>query len=564
MHAATAMRGVAILPRMRHPSFGVILVLWAAITALGHGKAFHIDDTFHLKAGQWIEAYPLQPMSGLVNWAHDPEPIHRFNQPPGFFYAVALTGHWFGYGEAPMHAMLSLFTLLALICFHRLARHRSPRSALLLTALFALCPAFLVNQGVMADVPLLALLLLTACLLLLPGPGPVALRLSLAALVLCGALSVKYAALPMLVVFAAALVIRRQWRWLWLPLVPVLFLALWSAWNLHEYGGMHLLDRVGGDPSPRGIFVRTLSLLTVLGAVAPFTPLFAKLLLRSAGAWLFRAWAAACVLALLFAMGVFSGRIPQHTADQVLRITFTLNGALIVAYCAAALPRKPALGTGDTWILAAWALGMASFIALFSPTMATRHVLLVLPPVLLLAAPAVNTMPKRVKTLAVACTAGLGLCLALADHAYAGFYRQQAPLIAKAMRQKTTGTVWSAGHWGWQWYAEQAGMPTYGRTTSAVQAGDVLVVAQEHSTQAPATDLVLQPISRWTAPASLATCFGVDRFAGLYDSSYGKLPWSLGHNHRSTIVAYRVVSLRQTPPTTPRFHQPGPITTFAP
>lgn len=521
----------------------IILVLWTGITALDFNKAFHIDDTFHLKAAQWLEHHPATPLSGEVNWGYDPEPLHHFNQPPGFFYLVAVTGHLFGYTEGPMHAMRSLFTLLALVCFHRLARHHAPKQALWLTALFALCPAFLVNQGLMTDVPLLAMQLLFFNLLLVPGTMRRGARYAWAALALSGALFIKYSTLPLLLVFPLVLALKREWRWLPLTLIPVALLAAWSGWNLHEYGSIHLLDRQGGDPSVRGIFVRTLALLTALGAVSPFTPLFLRGLVPGRARWLFPAWLGAVVLTLLFVVAAYAGLIAEPASDQILRILFTLNGVLVVAYCIRYVPSKQVLTTAGPWTLVLWALGPALFLALFSPTMATRYVLLLIPPVLLLIAPALADARIREKTLALACTGVLGILLTISDKQFANFYRQEAPHIAEEMKQQTAGTVWNLGHWGWQWYAEQVGMPMYGRTNSHVEVGDILVIPEDYDAQLLEERLTVEPIARWTEAPGLATFFCVEQFAGMYTSSYEKLPWSLSRSHEKTIVAYRVVAV---------------------
>ena len=191
----------------------LVLIIGLAVVALDFNKAFHIDDTFHLKAAQWIGQDPLHPMSGMVNWGSTPEPIHFANQPAGFFYLVAITGHLFGYSEAPMHAMRALFSLLAVFCFHRLVRERAPGQALWLTALFAFCPAFMVNQGLMTDVPLLALTLLHYRLLLAPVAMADGWRYFGAALALAAAVMIKYTALPWLLVFPLALLALGQRRW---------------------------------------------------------------------------------------------------------------------------------------------------------------------------------------------------------------------------------------------------------------------------------------------------------------------------------------------------------------
>lgn len=520
----------------------IILLLWVAVTALDLNKAFHIDDTFHLMAARWIEQHPLQPMSGLVNWGHNPAPIHDFNQPPGFFYLVAATGHFFGWGELPMHAMRSLFTLLALVCFHGLARRFAGGQALWLTALFALCPAFMVNQGLMTDVPLLALQLLFFHLLLVPGRLPEGWRMTLAALVLSAAMFIKYTTVPLLVLFPLVLVMRRQWHWLPLSLVPLMFMALWSGWNLQEYGGVHLLDREGGDSSIRGIFVRTLALFTCIGAIAPFTPALLRPLPERVGRRLFSVWVLLLLAGLAFASLVYIGLISESASDQVLRITFTLNGVLIMVLCARFLPWRLPSTTADKWTLGLWACSLAAFIAFFSPMIASRHILLIIPPVLLLTAPAMARARLREKVLAVACTGILGVLLTVSDKQYAGFYRESAPRIAGQL-SGSGGQVWSLGHWGWQWYSMQAGMQVYGRDESPVAVGDLLVIPEDYDCQELAPGIQLEAVANWNEAPGLKNFFCVEQFAGMYTSSYGKLPWSLCRSHHKVITAYRVTAV---------------------
>lgn len=521
----------------------LILLLWAGITAIDFNKAFHIDDTFHLKAAQWIEHHPGHPMSGTVNWGMDPEPIYDFNQPPGFFYLVAITGHLFGYSEGPMHAMRSMFTLLALLFFHRLARYRVPRHALWLTALFAFCPAFMVNQGLMTDVPLLAMQLLFFNLLLVPGKLPTGTRHALAGLALAGAMFIKYTTAPLLLVFPLVIVLRREWRRLPFALIPVLLIVAWSLWNLHEYGHIHLFDRKPGDHSLRGIFVKTLALLCAIGAVAPFTPAFLRALVSKRAGWLFPTWMACITAAVVFCIAAYTGMITEIASDQVLRVAFTLNGILITAFCVRYLPRSLEPRTADTWALAAWAAGLAFFLAGFSPMMATRHVLLIIPPVLLLIAPALDHVGIREKALALASTAVLGVLLTVSDKAFAGFYRDHAPRIAREMKARTTGTVWSLGHWGWQWYSEQAGMATYAMKESRPEVGDILVIPEDYDVQDLPPGIVKVPIATWDGPPGADTFFCVEQFAGMYTSSYGKLPWSLSRSHHKIIKAYRVTAV---------------------
>lgn len=524
----------------QHPLL-VVLLLWVFATAIDLDKPFHIDDTFHLKAGQWIEEHPLRPMSGSINWGSDPFPMYLANQPPGFFYAVAITGHFFGYTETAMHLMRSLFSLLAIVCFYRLARYRSPRHALLLTALLVMGPAFLVDQGVMTDVPLLALQLLFFDLLLVPRKLAPTWRYAFAGLALSAALFIKYSTLPLLVLFPIALWVLKKQRWMVMAAIPVLFLIGWSAWNMLEFGGVHILGRSGGDPRVSGKLWSLWALLICAGAMAPFTLAFLG------GAWkglakrIFSLGLILLIVISLFVAAVHSGIIPVKTSDQVLRILFTLNGALLVLLMLRQLPRTYSPATVETWLLLTWAGAMAVFLLFYAPMMATRYVLLVFPPILLVLAPILERVGTKEKFLALACTAALGTVLTLSDKRYAGYFRDHATLIAQEL--KGEGTLWSIGHWGWQWYSSEAGMHIYAEKEGKMAVGDILVRPEMIHGQPVAEGTALEPIDRWEERPSPMTFFCVGRFASLYTSSYKDLPWYLGNNHRNVIVAYRVTAV---------------------
>ncbi len=516
----------------------LVLLIALAVVALDFNKAFHIDDTFHLKAAQWIAHDPLHPMSGTVNWGNSPEPIHFANQPAGFFYLVALTGQLFGYTEWPMHAMRGLFTLLAVFCFHRLAREKAPGQALWLTALFAFCPAFMVNQGLMTDVPLLALILLHYRLLLAPVGISEGWRHFWAAMALGAALLVKYTALPLLMVFPLAILARGQRRWLPMALVPVAVLAAWSLWNVWDYGGVHLFGRPSGDLTLMGITSRSLGMLTALGAVAPFTPVFlpafAGRRLRGLPWW----WLLAMTAFACWAWGVWHGHIPEAASDQLLRISFTLNGLYLVLFCIFMLYRRRSGHNGRSAVVVLWASALAVFIALFSPFIATRHLLLLVPPLLLIGAPALRQAGTAAKIVAVVATALLGTLLTISDKHYADFYRRMVPVIASEMAHETTGTLWNTGHWGMQWYAGQAGLPTYDGS-DRLKPGDMIIVPEDHDAVALPEGLAVDTVASWSEAPGGAVFFSVEQFASMYTSSYEKLPWRLSRAHRKQIWALR-------------------------
>jgi len=134
-----------------------VVVIWLVITLYNLFKPYHIDDTAHLEIARWIASHPLHPISGILNWSGIDEPIYRTNQPHLYFYLLAVWGSLFGFDEPAMHALQALFSLAAVFAFHRIAQRLAPANALWATGMLALGPAFMVDQNLMVDVPLLAL-----------------------------------------------------------------------------------------------------------------------------------------------------------------------------------------------------------------------------------------------------------------------------------------------------------------------------------------------------------------------------------------------------------------------
>ena len=99
------------LPRLVRPPTSdstKLALIWVAVTAYNLFKPYHVDDAVHLAIARWIAAHPLHPMSGNLNLGGFKGPISGMNQPPLYFYLLAIWGSLLGYGEATMHALQSL------------------------------------------------------------------------------------------------------------------------------------------------------------------------------------------------------------------------------------------------------------------------------------------------------------------------------------------------------------------------------------------------------------------------------------------------------------------------
>ncbi len=516
--------------------------IWLFATLIDLDKPFHVDDSFHLEMAEWIMEHPGQPMSGMITWDDGRVPMSIANQPPGFYYAIALTGKLFGYCETPMHLMRSLFTLLAIVCFHRLARRYHAAHALLLTALLALGPAFLVNQGLMVDMPLLAVHLLFFDLLLRERTPRRWMQLALAGLVMGAAMLVKYTTAPLLALFPLALWMRGEKRMLGWSVLPLVVLLLWSWTNVCEFGYPHLLSR--GEESV--VFMKAVrragSWICCLGALAPFTLLFVGALVpawRKHSTWLLSAFAAgAGVLGLL----VWTGMVPECASDNILRVAFIANGVLLTIFFARMAAVGKAIPNADRWILIGWMLGVTLLVIVFAPTMGSRHLLLVLPPLFLISAPALDGLPASPRWMAVCLTAMLGIALAVADKAHARFYQHGAQMASAELA--AYHPKWSVGLWGWQWYSRRSGMLIYPDDPLArhqLGVNDIVVKAEGVHQQNLDPNIKLRAFRTWAEPRPWWTFLYAADMGSLYTSDWPRLPWRFDRDAHNSITAYRVM-----------------------
>jgi hypothetical protein len=151
-----------------------------------------------------------------------------------------------------------------------------------------------------------------------------------------------------------------------------------------------------------------------------------------------------------------------------------------------------------------WITGTVVFIIQFAPFMAIRHVLLILPPVLLLLNNfiEINNINSTMKITALIITATLGLTISIADYYYADLNREYATKIKSML--PADARIWQVGHWGWQWYSRKAGMLQYDDGISKIQAGDYLVIPKfitQDRVYEPA-NLKMQQLTEVDAPTS--------------------------------------------------------------
>jgi hypothetical protein len=244
--------------------------------------------------------------------------------------------------------------------------------------------------------------------------------------------------------------------------------------------------------------------------------------------------------------GVASGRVSTGDAIPVLWWTFLINGSLALFCIVPASIRfsrhlsntDGARAVAPSAYLVLWIVSATIFYVLFAPFIAARHVLLILPPILLIAGASWKTTLTRdsvVAGLALTIVVSTGLCVS--DWRFADFERSEARSLSRWLPR--TRMIWTSGHWGWQWYAELAHMQEVDVLHPLLQPGDYLVVAQSTDHQPLRDPPPMHLIRIDTQTASLYDLFCPKTF---YYTPVTLGPWFLSRICRSQTGVFQVDS----------------------
>jgi len=193
-----------------------------------------------------------------------------------------------------------------------------------------------------------------------------------------------------------------------------------------------------------------------------------------------------------------------------------------------------------------WILGPLLFIVLFSHFMAIRHILLAYPPIVLLYCKyVVPQAPRKLLVTGLISTVILGCWLSASDWEYADIYRRFAKQASNEYTAQKQ-TIWYVGHWGWQWYAEKAGMRQYDTQTSHLKKNDLIIVPEWISAQnidASVTYTLTLERTFEKYGSLIMTLRTMEHMRGYYAFSIFSLPWTLSQKPAERFFIYRVAKL---------------------
>lgn len=505
-------------------------------------KPVHIDDTVYIAIAKQIVKHPLDYYGFSLNWEGVDLPVYAWHRnPPLANYYLAAIGALFGWKEWVLHLAYMLPALLAGLGTFAMARRLCTRPAIALWA--TVCtPAFVVTgTSLMLDMWLLAFFVL-ALAALVEGFAAERLRWFILAGLFAGlAAWSKYfgaALLPLFIVYAWLKPKRPRYWWLCL-LLPTLMVAAEQAHYSYQYGRPILAaaaQSVSHDRPSRPWWVWLLVGLSFSGgcnfSVTQIGAVLWSGRLKAAGAVL-----AASIAFLLYELNAHEIRVQTLGFDLpavalALYAVFILGGTQLFSLVVLDVyTRRDA----ESWLIALWVMGTFLFSTYVTWSVNARSILPLVPAVAMLAMRRLDVIAvkDRRKTerrilISLALSALISLLVARVDMEWAQSARDAAGKFSE-LAKAYPGTVYFQGHWGFQHYMSEAGVPPLDFEATTLQPGDIVICPENNANVRPLPPEFVSDRTVESFPVNhrMAT-MSVPLGAGFYSDLWGPLPFALG------------------------------------
>ncbi len=503
----------------------MLLALGFLLTLLNAFKPLHIDDTAYHYYAAHIAKDPWHPYSFDVFWYDHPEPANEVLAPPVVPYWWSLAIRLFGERPFLWKLWMLPFNLLFVFSLHALCRRFARGLETPLVVMTALSPTFLPGINLMLDVPALALSLGAVALCLHTCERGCMALVLLAGLTAGLGMQTKYTAfLAPVTMLLAALFFGRLRDAVLAVVIPTLVFVAGELLIAHSCGASHFLYHF--RESRRTLWESTLQTYPLLADVGGTVPTLALLGLGAlrvqgkniaflGGAFLFGyvllagipdfrdpadgeegyAWRAVGYSDRLHVADIIFGILGVAVWGTVLAVLWRLCR---IGRVASWLPRCGVVSTRcgvvsrprrdrhrREWFLALWLLlEVAGYFAL-TPFPAVRRVMGVVVVATLLTGrlASLSCRVKARKAIVQGVALGavlLGLGFYWVDLLEASAQKTAADEAARISRDPqgsgSANAIWYVGHWGFQYYAERAGMIPVVPGESRLHQGDWLVV----------------------------------------------------------------------------------------
>jgi hypothetical protein len=479
----------------------VLLRLFALallFTLLNAFKPLCIDDALYHYHAEQIAHHPADPYGFTIFWYDRPEPAVQVLAPVLRQYWWAIGIRVFGQHPFWWKVWLFPYALLLVFSLHSLLRRFAGRYEMTLTWMVILSAVFLPSFNLMLDVPVAGLILF-AIVIFLRASERESLLLAVAAGLVAGiAAQTKYNGLVAAgVILYHAFLFKRYRPGLVAALVAGAFFLSWEVFIYLSAGRSHFLaqSQTYGSVNLMAKYAYLAwPIVTIMGAVAPFFTLLAFVAL---GVRKKTIVVAAIAIALGFLLIAFAPDrfqvwgnnkqiTPAHVVFSVFGIGFFASLLQVIRRLTHISGKLKDYFKGWSkyrieWFLAGWWLLEIVAYFVFSPIPAVRRVLLLLVVSTLLVgrllAQSLTTRATLVQWIAFASIL-LGLLFYAVD--FRDAYVEKAAVEKSRQKIAAIGsdmTTWYVARWGFQYYAERAGMKPVLPGQSDFHQGDWLVIS---------------------------------------------------------------------------------------
>ncbi len=505
---------------------------------------FTIDDPLYLREAQHALVDPLHPQAFDIVWWADSKAHASEILPGGLFVPYfLLPAVWSGSSEFAGHVTTLVLLLFGLFGTARLALRLglSESQARIATLLTATSAAVLGMAGtVMPDVPAMTFVVLGIERTVAWRDERKWHQALLATSFLTAAAMTRVHTILAIAVAAVFLLdgitveeIRSSFRtfpWRFLPVVltVALFFSIPLVITDPEYDGQiqdTIQDLLLGGPLPVS---NLLAFLTHYALVIPLTIPWLVVRIRQINLIL-----SAIVLAAAAIAAHYSGRV-------VFVATLTLFALADIGWDAVKKRDRDRLAL---WIWLFLAAPVVIYLHLPSkylvPSVPAVAILIV--QAMAQRDPARNRVARWLAPAIAVTGAVLGILILLGIRDLAESQRRAAdelvfPLIQRGER------VWYTGHWGFHWYAEQAGASAFTVSSlSDIHPGDVIVISEIDGSSILRSNVaheVLQTISYPSGAPGRVMNFAAR--AGFFSNSYGYLPWVPGKGELTRFQVWQI------------------------
>jgi len=463
--------------------FALPIVAAVLFTLVNAVKPVMIDDTAYVYFARQIASRPLDPYGFALFWWDAPQPANEILAPPVFSYYLALVVSTTG--EDPFVWKLALFPWSLLLAFslQELLRRFAPGMERSLLVMLLFSPALLPSLNLMIDVPALSLSIAALNLFFRATERSSYGLAALSGLMAGVAMQTKYTGF--LAPGAMLLWSLTTGRWRLWPVAAVIAGSLFAGWEYFvalRYGASHFLLALSGQGgSSLEKYAANLPFLpSYLGGLAPFGVALGLGTLGVGQRWV---WSAVAVMLAAFVavvlvdvrfvglaglshalFGTYPNPPVEFQLAEVIFNTISGAGAVVLVLIVRELRREDK-ATGDpcTRFLVLWLVLEVIGFTVMTPFPAARRVL----GVGLVAALLVGRLAARRGSLLwrrgllpglIAGNVLLALGYQALDWYGARLQQQAVERATRYIAEHGDGRVWYTGHWGFQFYAERAGM----------------------------------------------------------------------------------------------------------